>query len=179
VVSRCQRRPWTAPWSLLLVAVLTACATGERVTVGPDGRSLRVDSDSLRARYGPVRVNFGSVPFDKPYEQLTPAQQRTFKRLYERMSDADEPPFPLEGLGALYGPIAQVQLVAGVQGTVSLELVVDSTGTPQEVHIFRTPNARIGEAVGAIAMQVKFKPAVCDGRPCRMGFPVRVEFGLQ
>lgn len=167
------------PWSLLIVAMLMACATREQTTVGPEGRSLLVDSDSLRARYGPVRVGSANVPFDRPYDRLTLDQRRSFKGWYERMNDADEPPFPLEGLRAVHGPIAQAQLFAGVQGVLFLEVVVDSTGTPQEVRVFRTPNARIAQAIGAIAMQVQFKPAVCDGRPCRMGFPISVQFELR
>jgi hypothetical protein len=166
-------------WALLTATMLMACATGERVTVDAEGRSLRVDSDSLRARYGPVRVSSANIPFDKPYDQLTLEQQRSFKGLYERMTDTDEPPFPLEGLQAVYGPIAQAQLFAGVRGVLNLEVVVDSKGTPQEVRVLRTPNARIAQAIAAIVMQVQFKPAVCAGRPCRMGFPIGVQFELR
>jgi len=135
-----------------------------------------VDSDNLRARYGTVTVGSANVPFDRSYAELTREQQRSFKSWYERMSDADEPPFPVEGLRAVYGPIAEAQILAGTRGDLFLEVVVDSTGIPQQVRVFRTPNPRIAQAIGAIAMLVRFKPAVCQGQPCRMSFPISVRF---
>jgi len=167
------------PWSLLLVATLLACATSEQGIVDSKRHSFRVDSDSLRARYGPVTVGSANVPFDRTYAQLTPDQQRSFNGWYERMNDTDEPPFPLEGLRAVYGPIAEAQLFVGVQGHLFLEVVVDSTGTPQEVRVFQTPNPRIARTISAIAMQVRFKPAMCEGRPCGMSFPISVQFKQQ
>jgi hypothetical protein len=187
-------------WSLLLVGALAACATprsppsdqtasnppasnqppsGQPPAAAHPGRPAQAQSqpqpDPLRARYGSVTVGSANVPIDRPYEQLTPGQQRAFKNWYERMGDADEPPFPVAGLKAIYQPIVEAQSAARVSGEVFLEVVVDAAGTAQEVRVLESPSPTVARAIGEIAMQVPFKPARCEGQPCRMGFPVSVQ----
>lgn len=42
------------------------------------------------------------VPIDKSYAQLTAAEKRRVKSLYELMAESDEPPYPLHGLRTIW-----------------------------------------------------------------------------
>ena len=102
------------------------------------------------------------MPFDKEYAELSQQQRQAFKSQYERMGEADEPPFPLAGLRSLYEPMVKAQARANI-----------------EVRIVRTPGKAMTNFVAGVAFLTKFKPAVCRGAPCAMGFPVRVDFKLE
>lgn len=121
----------------------------------------------------------GSIPFDKRYDELTPEQQALFKSQYQRLGPHDEPPFPANGLGRVYRAISVAQNVLLVQGTVSVFVEVNPKGEPESVSVFEAPDPKIARAVASILMLEQYKPALCDGTPCRMGFPVRVALELR
>ena len=116
------------------------------------------------------------LPFDKPYAALTKDQQTMVRSQYEQMSESDEPPYPIDGLGSIYDPVARAQQRLLVKGQFYAMVEVDAIGQPTAVAIHRTPSAKVSKFVAAIILATKFKPALCDGTPCSMGFPVRVEF---
>ena len=119
------------------------------------------------------------MPFDKEYAELSQQQRPAFKSQYERMGEADEPPFPLAGLRSLYEPMVKAQARANIEGEFIGEIRVNSEGEVTEVRIVRTPGKAMTNFVAGVAFLTKFKPAVCRGAPCAMGFPVRVDFKLE
>lgn len=133
----------------------------------------------VRLRGGPVDVRWQTVPFNRTYAQLSPSERAAFKSLYVDMPEADEPPFPVGGLKQIYEPIGQGQAALGANGTLVMEVVVGADGEPQEVHVLRSPNKQVTQFVAGVAMVTKFKPAVCSGKPCRAGFPIRVQFKME
>ena len=119
------------------------------------------------------------IPFDKAYEQLTVAQQRLLKSAYVEMSESDEPPFPIGGLKAIYEPITKGQQRLLASGPFRADVEIDAEGNPMAVAIYHSPSKTVTKFVSAIVMLTKFKPAVCAGSPCKMGFPVRIGFEIR
>jgi hypothetical protein len=118
-----------------------------------------------------------SLPYDKTYAELTPDQQRMLRGRYVQMSEGDEPPFPVDGIGPLYKAIGKAaEAAGGVLGKLELDVHVDASGTATRVEVLRSPDAKLSRYAGHIAMLTKFKPALCNGKPCAMGFPVSITF---
>jgi hypothetical protein len=117
-----------------------------------------------------------SIPFDKSYEQLTLGQQCLLRSAYVEMAESDEPPFPIGGLKAIYEPITEGQQRLLATGSFRAEVEVDVAGNPVAVAVYQSPTKAVTALVSNIVLLTKFKPAVCDGSPCRMKFPVRIGF---
>lgn len=117
----------------------------------------------------------GAIPFDKAYGELTKQQQAALKSQYEQMDDTDEPPFPVDGLRAIYGPLAKAQNRLLAVGVVSIIVDVDAQGTATAVSILQSPNAAASKLVATLAMLATFKPGRCKGVPCAMGLPLRMD----
>jgi hypothetical protein len=116
------------------------------------------------------------LPFDKPYGDLSAAQQGLLRSAYVEMSESDEPPFPIGGLKAIYEPITEGQQRLMASGTFSADVEIDAEGNPIAVAVYRSPSKAATRFVSSIILLTKFKPAVCAGSPCKMGFPVRIAF---
>jgi hypothetical protein len=116
-----------------------------------------------------------ALPLDRSYHELTPEQQAQVRGAYETMADGDEPPFPLRGLGALLGPLGQAERTIADEGLLVLFLDVDSNGDVRKVEVMATPSEQTARVATVIAMNTKFKPAVCRGQACAMGYPWRVK----
>ncbi|MGZ3440219.1 MAG: energy transducer TonB, partial [Polyangia bacterium] len=74
----------------------------------------------------------------------------------------DSAPVPLAHADALFPPQARA---AGVSGTVGLELTVDADGNVTDVKVTRAAGFGFDESAVAAARQLKFRPAVHDGKP--------------
>jgi len=116
------------------------------------------------------------LPFDKPYEQLSAKHQHLLKEFYVEMGETDEPPFPVGGLKALYEPITEGQQRLMTSGSFNADVEIDAHGNPIALAVYRSPNKAVTRFVSRVVMLTKFKPALCAGSPCKMGFPVRVNF---
>jgi hypothetical protein len=121
-------------------------------------------------------VTGSGIPFDKRYAELSTAQRELLKRQYERMGANDEPPFPLNGLGPIYKALSDAQAKLMVQGPMTLFVDVDSTGQATAVSVLKSPDPAMTKYAVAVLMQEQYKPAICDGAPCRMQFPFRMDF---
>ncbi len=165
----------------LLVPWATAGAAeggpGADAAAGGQARfNLRADSPDVGSNL-PRRLVTGSlIPFDKPWEGLTPAQQRLFASQYEAMGPGDEPPFPRRGLQSIYRAFDRtLEGKLFESGALTVEVVVDSDGMPQEVRVLASPDREATRAMAAVLLAETFKPARCAGKPCKMAFPVQVE----
>jgi hypothetical protein len=119
------------------------------------------------------------VPLDATYHDLTPEQQAQVRSQYEPMAEGDEPPYPLRGTGAMVRPLAQAQQTIDDEGMLVLFIDVNAKGEATKVEVVKTPSERIARVAAAIAMATKFKPAVCHGQPCAMGYPWRVKLSTE
>lgn len=128
-----------------------------------------------RLKQHPDDVVFGHLPFDKPYQALTPQQQQQFKSLYVTMADADEPPFPLRGLQEIHGPISRAQQRLKLTGEVAVDVQVDANGEGVSLRVLKSPSPEFTRFVASVALSVRYKPALCGGTPCAMELPVRIK----
>jgi len=110
------------------------------------------------------------LPFDKGYDQLTPAQQASIKSRYEQMGPGDEPPYPLAGTKKIWQALVRGGDKLGEKGTLRLAVDVDADGKPTAVTVLQTPGDRLAKYMAAVLMQERYKGALCDGVPCAQQF---------
>jgi len=67
---------------------------------------------------------------------------------------------------------------ASLQGTVSLQLIVDAEGNPQNVRITRQLGMGLDEKAVEAVRQYKFKPAMYQGHPVAVQIVVNIDFHL-
>ena len=141
---------------------------------------LKPDVSFLGMRFKAGRGNaLSAIPFDKPYELLTPTEQARVKSVYESMGAGDEPPFPIGGLATLYDPLTKGQQRLLVEGAFIAEVTVSSKGEGVAITVFKTPSERVTKFVAGIALLTKYKPALCQGVPCEMAFPIRMQLKVE
>ncbi len=157
-----------------LVAIAQTAEQGETKRY-----TLKEDEPGTGTNIKRELVKGGSIPMDKAYADLTPAQQALLKEQYEGMGPRDEPPFPADGLTSIYKPLSKAQNFMRVVGELSMFVDIDSTGTPDSVSVIRSPDREMTLFVARLLMLTKFKPALCDGHPCRMQYPFRITFTRQ
>jgi len=64
------------------------------------------------------------------------------------------------------------------QGSVSIKLIVDSQGNPQDVRLVSHLGMGLEEKAIAAVRQYKFKPAMYQGHPVSVQIVVEVDFHL-
>jgi len=67
---------------------------------------------------------------------------------------------------------------ANHQGTVAIQLIVDSQGFPQDVRVARRLGMGLDEEAVAAVRQYRFKPAMYEGHPVPVQMIIEVEFRL-
>lgn len=159
---------------LLLVLML-----GAAFTAHADDDKFRMKADQADTGSHLKRdTAISSLPFDKTYEQLTEAQKNQLRGVYEHMGPADEPPFPVHGLKHLFKGLEEVQRRLAVRGRLDVRVMVGPDGEPQDVKIYETPDPDLAKAVAFLLLKEKYKPALCEGKPCSQEFPFRVLFEM-
>jgi hypothetical protein len=148
-------------------------------TVDTKRYSLKEDNPATGTHIRRELVTGVVIPMDKAYAALTLAQQALVKEQYEGMGAGDEPPFPADGLISIYKPLSKAQNSLGVVGPLSILVDIDSEGTPISVSVIRSPDKEMTLFVARLLMLTKFKPALCNGQPCRMQYPFRITFSSQ
>lgn len=115
------------------------------------------------------------VPYAKRYEELTDTERGVVRSWYDGLREEDEPPYPEAGTARIFRRISQAQNALGRQGLLSLFVTVDATGKPTNVSVMSTPDMDIARIVARMLLEERYKPARCNGQPCEMQFPVRVQ----
>lgn len=123
-------------------------------------------------------VHHGVVPFSESYAEMSEDDRATVRSWYALLDDGDEPPYPLEGTGAMYKAMASVVGRMQVDGLVHMFVDVDENGVATKASLYSTPDPEFGRIVMSIAMLQKYKPALCGGKPCAMKFPVSGKVGF-
>jgi hypothetical protein len=121
-------------------------------------------------------VSGGGLPINRSYAELTPEQQDSLKSHYVKMGPNDEPPFPVRGLRGIYKSLAVGQQKLLVQGHLTMFVQVSASGEAVSVLVLSSPDPAMTKFAAAVLMEEKYKPALCDGVPCAMQFPFRIEF---
>jgi hypothetical protein len=114
----------------------------------------------------------GRLPIRKTYEQLSAEHKQIVKNYYNNMPQEDEPPYPKYGLISIYKPMVKLQERFQGRGDIEMYVTVDAEGRPRSVSVYKTPDADVSKAIASVLMLTEFKPAVCNGKPCTMEFPL-------
>jgi TonB family protein len=67
---------------------------------------------------------------------------------------------------------------ANFQGSVSIQLIVDSQGNPQNVRVVRHLGMGLDEKAVEAVRQYRFRPAMYEGHPVAVQLVVDVDFHL-
>ena len=119
------------------------------------------------------------IPLNRRYGELTPAEQGLVKSRYEAMMPLDEPPYPIDGLLPLFNAVRKVQDAVLAQGELSMFVDIDAQGQATSVSVMKSPDPKLTQAVASVLMLTKYKPALCRGQPCSMGYPFRMTFSVE
>ena len=114
------------------------------------------------------------VPPAKNYADLTEQQKSRVRAKYPPMTDKDEPPYPVGGVRELYTVLSDVQHYFKTAGELDMVATVKVDGSVKVVSVFKTPDWKMMEYAAQVLAVQKFKPALCDGAPCEMDYPVRM-----
>jgi hypothetical protein len=120
-----------------------------------------------------------TIPLNKTYEELTPEQKAEFHSLYVSIPEGNEPPYPVRGLSPVFKAIQQGQDIMQARGELDYSVTVDPDGKATYVESHSElggVNAReMSNYVASVFMMAKYKPAVCQGKPCTMQFPFKLK----
>ncbi len=114
------------------------------------------------------------VPPAKAYADLTEQQKDKVKAKYHAMGAGDEPPYPLGGVSDLFTVLSEVQHYWKARGELDMVATVKADGRVSAVSVFKTPDHRMTQYLAQILAVQKFKPALCNGVPCEMDYPIRI-----
>jgi hypothetical protein len=136
--------------------------------------------ESVTGSLIPQRITTGiDVPIDKSYAQLTDAEKRRVKSLYQSMGAGDEPPYPLHGQREIIEAAQKLQESLRVTGELTLAVTVDSKGVPPNVEMIRSPDKEMTKFMAEVLMLQKYSAASCKGVPCQMQYPFRIDFVIR
>ena len=139
----------------------------------PERYNIKQDEASTGSNI-PRRVIEGvAIPMNRSWAQLTAEQQALWKSQYEAIAATDEPPFPIDSLGALNRSLTQSLGGQFEAGKLDLNVRVDAEGNATAVSVYATPTPDVARNAARVLMASKFKPAVCSGQPCAMDFPFK------
>ena len=133
-------------------------------------------TDSITVSLVPQVIILSPLPFDGRYADLTPQQRAVLANDYESLPAGDEPPYPLYGLRHMIKPVVRYADTAAPVGSLVASVVVDSHGKPGAVTVYKSPDPEVARLVAAALSFETFKPAVCQGQPCRMEYVLRLDF---
>jgi hypothetical protein len=140
---------------------------------GAESFNLKAEAASLGSNIKRNAATGSSVPFDKGYAEMTPAQQAHVRAQYTLLEAGDEPPYPLKGTKQQFKWLneASNRLEAPV-GRLRVVAQVDAQGDVTQVAVYETPDPKFTPIITAMMLETKFKPAVCGGKPCAMAYPI-------
>jgi len=152
--------------------------------VGPEAQEI----DFLRYAFlredrwrGPDRER---VPLDQPWEALTEEQKTTVRSRFPALARGDEPPYPSAGLLDVLKAIKQLNQKAGAaEGLLRMSVLVGADGKAKRADVFEKPSLydpeteqQLIKSIASVLMLTPYKPAMCQGKPCEMVYPLLSEF---
>lgn len=139
--------------------------------------ALRVNDSGSRALTRDAVV--GYLPLSKSWNELTPAQQNKMRLNYPALEAGDEPPFPAKGERVLLDAVRRINDALGaVSGHLGVHVLIGKDGKPLTVTTFGAPDPRLVRAVSNLMVLQEYKPALCQGEPCEMVYPLHFTFAV-
>jgi hypothetical protein len=164
-------------FSALGVCLIVAQAHSQ--SLPPAEYGIKQDQPAIGSNILRYAVKPGNIPINRRYAELTAEEKAIVHAPYEAIAPGDEPPFPADGLKPLFNAIRNGQRYLLVKGSLRLIATVDATGDVQSVEVLASPDAEVTTFVAKLLMATKFKPALCHGLPCRMEYPLNLQFNVE
>lgn len=144
-------------------------------TVTSAAQSYKLYGDArIGSRFKPVEVD-SPIPLNKGYDKLSESQQNWFRdTYYTDLAKTEVPPYPLKGTAAIYKPIIKhrsQQMDQAREGVLFMVAMIDVKGKVENVSVYESPSPNITDLATTVLFNTKFKPASCNGKPCKMEFP--------
>ncbi len=117
-----------------------------------------------------------SIPLNKRYYQLSDSEKNQVRNRFSELSNNQTPPFPAQGMKAIYKPIIAEHKKVAKGGTLSLVATVNELGRVEALSIAQSPSKKMAEVSSAVLMSTQFDPGFCAGEPCKMEFPLEIKF---
>ena len=164
-----------------VVAAALVSLTGANVFANPDEAAPR---QVLRATDGTFATPYSrklatsSVSFQKTYAELSDAEKSRVRDMYVDMATTDEPPYPVSGMAPVMRAVSQGQDRRLAHGELFVVVDVDASGQATKASVYKTPDPVLGNYVAGVLLLQKFKPALCNGQPCAMPFPLHLQLDV-
>ena len=141
-----------------------------------EDREIRRDQDN--------RTTKVSIPLDQPWEALTQDQKNIVRSRYPALARGDDPPYPSKGPLEILKAISAFNRDAGAaEGTLRMVVLVGADGKAKRAEVFEKPTVydleedqRLLKRIARVLMLTPYKPAMCQGEPCEMVYPMVNEF---
>jgi hypothetical protein len=172
------RRSAGASVACLLAAVLAGNVRAAE-ELPPPIYALKQEVASTGTNIPRRAVTSGRIPLNRRYADLTADEKDVVKSAYEAMYPLDEPPYPADGTLPIFRAVRTLQSKLLAQGDLTLFVDVDAQGKATAVSVMQSPDPKLAQAVAEVLMLTKYKPAVCRGQPCSMGYPFRMTFSVE
>ena len=160
----------------LALSGLLACSASFAAQVYTEGAYRYHVTDFMVGSMLPKNVISGPLPFDSTYAALTTEQKAVLFSDYEHLSPGDEPPFPMYGIHHVVKPLLSFAEMYNPVGPLVASVEVDSKGQPAAVTVYQSPDPELTRLVSGALNLERYKPASCQGQPCRMQFVLRLNF---
>jgi hypothetical protein len=167
--------------SVRLDRVVVACllAACMQVTAAADlpRKQFEIRVEETGTRFGRAAMTSQGLPLNRRYAELDAKEQAVVRANYEGMPEADEPPFPADGLLPVLTTLHIGAERGFPVGKMAIVVDVDSSGKVQHAQTYGKVDADFSRFAASVLARTPFKPAVCAGKPCSMQYVLRIEFG--
>lgn len=119
------------------------------------------------------------VPYSRTYTEMSPEHKQIVRDWYVLLDDDDEPPYPANGTKKIYEHIYEAQQVRLARGRLYMHVNIDKQGNPTSVTTYASPDPEMTRWVSAVLVTQKYKPGLCQGKPCAMSFPISIKFSAE
>ena len=158
----------------IILATAALLISSTALAAEPEQFTIKHEEAALGSRMKTVRFTL-NVPPEKKYQDLTEKQKSNVRANYEGLGPDDEPPYPVDGVLALYTAVSDVGVYFKAKGEVELVATVAPDGKVKAVSAYKSPDHRMTEYVTQILAVQKFKPGICKGAPCEMDFLLKLD----
>lgn len=141
------------------------------------GKTYNARTEHTASRIGFEVVRNSPVPTNVGYAAFTPEQKAVFDAQFPALEEGDEPPYPVGGTRQFFEYMSRVSGRLGGRGELALYVNVAADGTVESVRASGNDDPELRHYAGTGAGVLKYKPAVCRGKPCAMTFPLRFTLG--
>lgn len=126
----------------------------------------------------------GYLPFDAGWEDLTEPQKNVARGMYPALEAGDDPPYPAKGTRELFEAVEKLNNKAGAaEGFLRVHALIGADGKAKQVNVYEKPTLndkedaeRLVKYIASLLMMGSYKPAMCQGKPCEMVYPLLFDF---